>query len=483
MTTAQSQRTWRETLYVPPHAKDWVLNVVATRINRYDGYRAFLTRTALAIGIAAVFGWYLSSPEANPWAFLAGIAVAASLLQGVLEIAGERHTRRHTLSRSWGHRVFGDARWRRSYLINITGLLGFVACVLNILAVTFLLPAESGLVKVVALLLAMLYINSGLGAVLIDAPFYNREGGTLGWRLLCRARPFIGIGLGLVVAVAQVVLFQLLPGPAPSGQAAAGPWSPLSPPWPAETESLVLVALVSLLPIALSLRVLENERVLSAAHDMMVGETVHELRETSRWVLRKLNERIDGVEEKIEAGASLDDISEAVRSLRATEKRLIGDVTAGSAPAVVPAQEILRSAADELRRRNPEIGGVSRTVLVQAIHAEDHRIAETILECLCRHLKSRLGNFTVVLGDQMNNEVDEYVRLYLTVANANLTTPDSRRHEQIVEHVNKNELVSLKDVHGDRNAYAHKVEVSVDEDETIRKLAVKVSWVMRKVWL
>ncbi|MDT0329272.1 hypothetical protein [Nocardiopsis lambiniae] len=473
--------TWLESLYVSEKAKanDWVLNVVATRISVYDGYRAFITRALLACGIMAITLWYLLFfPGAEPAAAAALLVCGAvSLIQSTLEIFGERKGRQHQLDRSYAHRsVTGTSPWRRHFPINNTGLLGTVTCIANILAVTFLLPPELGLIKVLALLLAVLYINSGASAVLVDAPFQNRD--ALPLRHI-RWRPFAGTLLALFILGCQVYVFQLLPE---GGR-----------PWPGDgtdlvlgggsTEVLVSVALVSLLPIAISLRVAENERILSAARDMMLTETRHGLVEGARWLSRLLGREIDRVHDMAMAGEDPRRIAEAVDRLRAVSDDLLLRGASARHEDAVPHDRILRWAIDLIEKdaQSPTVYRFSPSVQVQAMYGGEDALAGEILRRLCGKLEvNRATNHFLVVLDQVDNdEVDDHARFFLRVANESVDRSDEDM-ERLYDELSRESGWRADGTTGHRKERVRRVALPHGEDgATVR--GIEVSWVGRKV--
>lgn len=208
-----------------------------------QGPRAAVGRLILLVGMAACF---TITPGPGP---IACLFLLPGLAQGVLELAAAPYVRANSASRSrwaivaWVVRV--KTRTANRLPLNVTGVLGTVACVMQVSAIAWVLPAGSGWARVVALVLAVLYLNSGITSVVIDPVFNLQSVKYLGpVRVL---RSVIG---PLLAAVLLVVLVW-----------APTPWGNLRP----------TVALICLLPLSVSIRARDTDRVAAFASDVADG--------------------------------------------------------------------------------------------------------------------------------------------------------------------------------------------------------------------
>ncbi|OBJ98318.1 hypothetical protein A5746_07820 [Mycolicibacterium conceptionense] len=144
---------------------EWHEKVAEERVRHYDRLRPYATRAVLLTVIVAGLGVL----QAEWWCWL---MVMPALLQVALEIYLHRFV----------HETLDDPRWvvvrwmrdiadshHRTKLLNVTGMLGTLACPLNVLAISLGPPGgDLGWVKVVAFATAIFYLNSGLSSVFLD---------------------------------------------------------------------------------------------------------------------------------------------------------------------------------------------------------------------------------------------------------------------------------------------------------------------------
>jgi hypothetical protein len=159
-------------LVTPVPFSEWHEKVAESRVKDYDTLRPPVTRALCLILIAAAMRC-LGAPW---WSWL---LLAPALLQVVLEI--------------YVHKYIPDSapapRWRavryirnvasehfQTKLLNVTGVIGIIACPLEVIAVCFT-PGSGGhsWVKVPALAAAIFYVNSGLASALLDPPNYTES--------------------------------------------------------------------------------------------------------------------------------------------------------------------------------------------------------------------------------------------------------------------------------------------------------------------
>ena len=203
----QGERTWAQALFAewldPPPRSDWAQQVDDNRITHQDRIRPFTTRGLLLSVIAGclvllhVSGW---------WLMLLGLGALQTVLEVIYEPAvrfkhehvAETSSRGRLLVRIW---YWNYAHW----IANVTGIIGLLACVANLLAVVFGTGPATSMVwlKVLALTCAILYANSGALGPLMDASAYSPESKLKPpvWRVL-RA-----LWLPVAVAIACVIWF------------------------------------------------------------------------------------------------------------------------------------------------------------------------------------------------------------------------------------------------------------------------------------
>lgn len=161
-----------------PPRSDWARQVNEDRILNQDRIRPFVARGTLLVGIAIC----LAVLQAPWWALaLLGLGAVQTGLEIVFEVpmraqyeAVALDSRTERLPGShWIVRV-----WYWNYergITNVTGILGLVACSVNILVVLFAVGAATDLVwvKVLAFAGALLYTNSGALGPLMDTSAYS----------------------------------------------------------------------------------------------------------------------------------------------------------------------------------------------------------------------------------------------------------------------------------------------------------------------
>ncbi len=184
----RTQSPWRQLavdLVATAPFSEWHERVSEHRVLAYDRIRPAAVRGALLAVIAA-----LLIPAQPPW------WVWVMLMPALLQVGLELYLYKFVLGSA-------EPRWRlirsmtdtarehfNTKTLNFTGVLGALACPLNILAVCLAPPGHGyGWVKIVALGAAILYLNTGLTNVLLDPPNYTES--SVMPPVMHRIRPFV----------------------------------------------------------------------------------------------------------------------------------------------------------------------------------------------------------------------------------------------------------------------------------------------------
>lgn len=171
--TTRTPSVWAQLLVdavVPATFSQWHERIAERRVQAYDKLRPAAVRTIALTVITAAF-IVVGAP------LLCWLALIPAVLQIPLESYLQRF---HALDAP-------DPRWavirrmrdlaRRHFqtrLLNVTGVIGALACPLNIIAVSFANPGDSyGWWKIAGLAAAVFYLNSGLANVFLDPPNYT----------------------------------------------------------------------------------------------------------------------------------------------------------------------------------------------------------------------------------------------------------------------------------------------------------------------
>lgn len=159
-------------LVAPTTFSEWHEKIAERRVYAYDRLRPYVTRTAfLCVLVAAV-----AVLGADWWIWI-------MLVPAVLQVFLETYLHKYI------DEAAPEPRWRlarrmrdmmrkhfQTMLLNVTGILGALACPLNVVAACFT-PAggEQGWIKIAALGAAILYLNSGLASAFLDPPNYTEN--------------------------------------------------------------------------------------------------------------------------------------------------------------------------------------------------------------------------------------------------------------------------------------------------------------------
>lgn len=170
-TSSPWTQLWAD-LVAPATFSDWHERIAERRVQAYDLLRLFCVRAIALLVIVAAFV-VVGAPV------LCWLALIPAAVQIPLETYLQRF---HALGgpdpRSTLIRRIRDISRRhfQTKTLNVTGIIGTVACPLNIIAVCFASPGgDHGWVKVAALAAAIFYLNSGLTNVLLDPPNYTES--------------------------------------------------------------------------------------------------------------------------------------------------------------------------------------------------------------------------------------------------------------------------------------------------------------------
>jgi hypothetical protein len=159
-------------LIAPATFSEWHEKITEHRVEAYDQLRPMAVRAgSLAIIIAAFV-----ILRAAIWTWLL-------LIPAAIQIPLETYLNKY-YSKSAPDPRRRVVRWMRDYArnhfqtmtLNITGIIGTVACPLNIVAVGFApVGGDAGWLKIAALAAAIFYLNSGLTNVFLDPPNYTEN--------------------------------------------------------------------------------------------------------------------------------------------------------------------------------------------------------------------------------------------------------------------------------------------------------------------
>lgn len=222
----------------PAAFSDWHEQIATARVGRYDRLRPAVTRAVL-LGVIGIGLWLVGA------AWWTWIMLVPALLQVALEaylhryIAESAPDPKLELVRDMRDVV---RRHMQSMLLNVTGILGTLACPLNIAAVAFAPGVEHSWAKIAALIAAIFYVNSGLASALLDPPNYTEN--SLMPPIMHILRPYAPL-LSLIIVMGIV-----------GGSVALGRWDP----------ALTPVALVcATLTLVLGSTIRTHDRVIDAA--------------------------------------------------------------------------------------------------------------------------------------------------------------------------------------------------------------------------
>jgi len=172
----RTSSAWRQLvvdLFAPATFSQWHAKVVKDRVALYDRLRMPITRAVsltVIITVVVVLG--------TPW-WLMAATLWAAVPQVLLEIYLEPYALKPDVASrlSWTNRMAELVRDNQpSTLVNVTGVLGFFACMLNVVAVAFAPSGgDLGWLKIAALAAAVVYGNSCLGNFFMDPANYTER--------------------------------------------------------------------------------------------------------------------------------------------------------------------------------------------------------------------------------------------------------------------------------------------------------------------
>ena len=173
--TTRTSSPWTQLvvdLVAPANFSEWHEKVAERRVREYDRLRPYVTRTVFLSIVAAA----LAVLGAKWWIW---VMLTPAALQVVLELSLHKYIDESAPEPRW--RIIRSMRDTvrdnfQKEMLNVTGILGTLACPLNVVAVCFS-PAggHDGWVKVAALAAAIFYLNSGLGSAFLDPPNYTER--------------------------------------------------------------------------------------------------------------------------------------------------------------------------------------------------------------------------------------------------------------------------------------------------------------------
>ena len=159
-------------LVAPATFSEWHEKIAEHRVYKYDRLRPIVTRLVLLGVVLAGLG----TLGAGTWIWL---MLVPAVLQVALELFLHHYIHESAPEPRWWltRRMRDTVRDHfQTMMLNVTGILGVLACPLNILAVA-LSPAggSHAWVKIAALAAAILYLNSGLASAFLDPPNYTEN--------------------------------------------------------------------------------------------------------------------------------------------------------------------------------------------------------------------------------------------------------------------------------------------------------------------
>ena len=233
---------WRQLaadLVAPATFSVWHEKVAESRIRDYDKLRPYVTRMAFL----AIIGAALLALSAPWWSWALCLP---ALLQVTLEVYLFQYLSDSAPAPRWRlvarMRDLTSAHFQ-TQLVNVTGILGVLACPLNVAAVGFTPAADAdGWIKIAALAASIFYLNSGLTSTLLDPPNYTEASvmpPIMHW--LRPYAPLLSCGIVTAIVAASVT---------------AGRWPPAMTP---------LAYLCPALTLLLGASVRNHDRVVAAA--------------------------------------------------------------------------------------------------------------------------------------------------------------------------------------------------------------------------
>ncbi|EHB48690.1 putative integral membrane protein [Mycolicibacterium rhodesiae JS60] len=159
-------------LVAPATFSEWHEKVAESRVKAYDKLRPPVTRVVFLLLIIAA----LQTLGAPWWSW---VMLVPAALQVLLEIYLHKYVPDSAPEPRWRlvrrMRDMVSAHFQ-TMLLNVTGVLGILACPLNVVAVGFTPAGDAqGWIKIAALAAAIFYLNSGLASAFLDPPNYTEN--------------------------------------------------------------------------------------------------------------------------------------------------------------------------------------------------------------------------------------------------------------------------------------------------------------------
>lgn len=200
---ARASNPWAQLirdLTAPAPMSHWAAEVTSTRIKKYDQIRAFVTRGLLLVALAI-----LLSVAPGTW-WLTWVLLIPAAIQVVFEIYLDFEMNDSDPTDVPGLKTLVEIAEtaHNTTLVNVTGVVGFVAVPCNIVAVSYFTgPDEPSWVKVLALGVAAAYGVSAIMSFLTDATHYSaHQSQSTPYRIFAAVRPYVW----LIIAVAMTAI-------------------------------------------------------------------------------------------------------------------------------------------------------------------------------------------------------------------------------------------------------------------------------------
>lgn len=379
----RTDSAWRQLivdLIAPATFSRWHRDIAASRVENYDRLRPPITRAILILVVAACL-----APLSPPWWLWTMFLPAAA--QVALEISLNNYFR---ASSSAPPPMLEQVRnlARENYnkrLLNITGVIGVIACPANIIAVT-VSPSggEDGWLKIAALGAAVLYVGSGLASTFLDPPNFSERSRMP--VLMHTIRPYVP-AVSCLVVTAIVAM-----------SVAHGRW---------QAELIPIAYLTALLTLLLGSKLRDHDRMIGAAIPVARNAIVAGRADFARATHDELN-TVNSAARRIAAwdGIPFRDAT-TLAMLPSLLSHVHQRVEIDSPRMVLPLESHAQKVFD--RYRVPE-GSVSYRFTWGDLSDEDHNIALRLLGSLCLNVaqaletQAHVSNTVVIRGETFDGE-------------------------------------------------------------------------------
>lgn len=361
--TASPWRQLAADLTSPAIFSVWHTKIARNRVEWYDRIRPGVTRGILTMVIAAsLYAVRLPIPL---FLFLAPAAVQASLeiyLHFLLvKLAPDPR-------QGWAAYMVDVVRTNyESWLVNVTGLIGVVACPINVLLVCFT-PAggEFGWAKVAGLVAAIFFVNSGLTSAFLDPPNYTENSDMP--RLMHTVRPYAPL-LSLITVGGIIAL-----------SVGAGRW---------ETAMVPLAYMSAALTLLLGSTIRNHDRIVAAAipvarRAILLGR---------QDMARVAHDTMNSVKSTVNAVAKVDAVPFKLRNSLSTMPAMLTHLLAQAEITDSDKPMPLAFLAEKILADYPgvDITKVSYDLRWADLSEEDHHIAMRVTTALCLNVAQALS--------------------------------------------------------------------------------------------